>query len=290
MLTDRRYREFYGHRRLHDVNAREAAADRVAQTLPRSTAPVPATVQLEADTLSRDGFVFLPDLVSKAQVDDVLAYCTDLPAHDPYRPELGTFIAPGNVPPVTHVSHYTNQAILQAPHLLAFANDPRVLAIVEDSLGAKPTIAALRLWWSTPTPSGESEHAENFHRDIDDLRFLKLFVYLTDVDDQSGPHIYARGSHRKNTLTQLGRFTDEEVEAAVGADTILRLKGPAGTSFLESTYGLHRGLPPTHRPRLVFQPLYTLRPVIFGPKRPVRSARPAEAALDPYVNRVFLRR
>lgn len=289
MMTDRRYREFYSQRRITEIEARDAAANRVAQVLPRSGTALSPERRGEADALSRDGFAFLPGLVSREQVDDVLAYCTDLPAHDPYRPQLGTFRAPDEVPPVTHVSHYANDAILNAPHLLSIANDPRVLDVVEAFLGAKPTIGALRLWWSTPTASGEPEHAENFHRDIDDLRFIKLFVYLTDVDDESGPHIYARGSHRENVLTTVGRFTDEQVAEAVGSDKIMRLKGPAGTAFVESTYGLHRGLPPISKPRLVFQPLYTLRPVIFGPSRPVRSQTPAEAGLDPYVNRVFLR-
>lgn len=287
-IVDRRYREFSRHRRMRDLTAREEAADKIARGLPRSAGVSDAPYQRESEQLQRDGYTFLPDLVSSQQIRDVLAHCENLPAHDPYRPELGTFTAPENVPPVTHVAHYSNEAILDAPHLLSIANDPRVLTIVERFLGAKPTIGALRLWWSTPTPSGEPEHAELFHRDIDDLRFVKLFVYLTDVDDESGPHIYASGSHRKNTLTQVGRFTDKEVADAVGEETIVRLKGPAGTSFIESTYGLHRGLPPTRKPRLVFQPLYTLRPVIFGPRRPIRRRSALDGAVDRYVNRVFL--
>lgn len=286
LATDRRYRQFYAQRKLVDLSVREHAADQFAASLPRSIGndiPSEAAVQM-----ARDGFAPVPDLVTPAQVADLRAYFNELPAHDPYRPGLGKFRAPHDVPPQTHVSHYANDAIAAAPHIFDIANDPRVLNTVERFLGCKPTLAAIRVWWSTPSASETPEHAENFHRDVDDLRFVKLFVYLTDVDDQSGPHIYAVGSHRKNVLTRIGRFTDAEVAAACGDETIRRFTGPAGTSFLENTYGLHRGLPPVRHPRMILQPLYTLRPIIFGPRRPLRQFRADEARLDRYINRVFL--
>ena len=109
------------------------------------------------------------------------------------------------------------------------------------------------------------------------------------MDEDAGPHIFAAGSHNRDVLTEIRRFTDDEVEEAVGRDNIQRLCGPAGTTFIENTYGLHRGLPPRIRPRLVFQPLYSLRPVIYGPKRPLRHKSAGDPPdLDPYVNRVFL--
>ena len=286
LATDRRYREFYAQRRIEDISAREDAAARIAKLLPRSN-NFSADPEA-ADQLKQDGFVPLPDLISIQQVSELRAYFADLPAHDPYRPELGNFRAPQDVPPQTHVSHYSDEAIVSAPHIFKIANDARVLSIVENFLGCKPTLAAIRVWWSTPSTSREPEHAENFHRDIDDLRFIKLFIYLTDVDEYSGPHIYATGSHRKNVLTSVGRFPDQEVEAAVGKDSIVQFTGPAGTCFLENTFGLHRGLPPTKQARLILQPLFALRPIIFGPRRPLRRFRADEATLDRYINRVFL--
>jgi ectoine hydroxylase-related dioxygenase (phytanoyl-CoA dioxygenase family) len=169
------------------------------------------------------------------------------------------------------------------------ANDPRVLLVVEGALGAKPTLAAIRVWWSTPTQSGEPEHAELFHRDVDDLRFIKLFVYLTDVDENTGPHMFVSGSHRQNRLTAISRYGDSEVEQAFGSRNILSITGKAGTAFLENTFGVHRGVPPRQGPRLIFQPLYTLRPVIFGPPKPLCRRENFSPSFDPYINRVFLR-
>lgn len=288
-LTDRRFREFYRQRRILDLDQRGMAADRLVSRLPRSTASEPSSIAAEAAALAQEGYVFLDPLIATPAIDDVLAYLSDQRCRDPYRPHLGSFRAPEEVPPETHVSHYSNEVIIDAPHLLGIANHPRVLAIVEKVLGARPTIGGLRLWWSTPSRSSEPEHAEKFHRDVDDLRFLKLFVYLTDVDEDSGPHMFAAGSHRKDALTRIRRYEDAEVAAAVGAQSIMRFTGPAGTSFIENTYGLHRGLPPRSKARLVFQPLYTLRPVIYGPRKPLRRVAGSDPErLDPYVNRVFL--
>ncbi len=181
--------------------------------------------------MTRDGFQRLPALLTKAEIADVHAYFATRPARDPYRRELGRFTAPADVPPETHVAYFDDADVLDCPHLARVATDSRVLAAVEAYLGGPATISALRAWWSTPTPDGGAEHAEMFHRDVDDFRFAKLFVYLTDVDDEAGPHLFVRGSHRANRLTAIRRYTDAEVEDAFGAENFVRFTGPAGTSL-----------------------------------------------------------
>jgi hypothetical protein len=287
--TDERYRAFNAQRKIVDLDQRTSAASDTAKQLPRSRGGA-AVVDPEAvKHLAEAGWVGLPGLVAPEWVAEIRAYFADKLARDPYRADLGRFKAPDEVPPQTHVSHYDNEQIVRAPHLLAIANDPRVLGVVEAWMGAKPTLAALRVWWSTPTAEGEAEHAELFHRDVDDLQFVKLFVYLTDVTEDTGPHIYVEGSQRMNRLTEIGRYGDDEVGRTFGEQAIRCFTGPAGTAFLENTYGMHRGLPPRAAPRLIFQPLYAQRPLIFGPKKPVIGAAEVGLTLDPYINRVFVR-
>ena len=287
-VTDERHRAFNAQRKIVDLAQRTEAARRAAERLPRAAAPLPESDEQALARLDADGWLALPGLIQPQWVDEIKAYLAGRLARDPYRPELGRFRAPDEVPPQTHVSHFNNADIVRAPHLMAIANDPRVLALVEAWMGVKPTLAALRVWWSTPTATGEPEHAELFHRDVDDLQFIKLFVYLTDVGEETGPHIFVEGSQRIDKLTRIARYTDEQVAEAFGEDAIRRFTGPAGTAFLENTYGMHRGLPPRAGPRLIFQPLYAQRPLIFGPKRPVISASELSLKVDPYVNRVFV--
>jgi hypothetical protein len=219
----------------------------------------------------------------------MVAYFSEQECADPYRPKLGGFRVNGAVPNGTHVAFFSNDVVAAAPHVFAIGNDPHVLAIVAAALGAKPTISYMTAWWSLPAGDGTAQHAERFHRDVDDWRFIKLFCYLTDVDEAAGPHVFVRGSHRINRLTDIRRFSDEEIASAFAPDDIVVFTGPAGTSFLENTSGIHRGIPAASKPRLIFQVLYSLRPVIYGPENPVvrLGANGVPADLDPYVNRVY---
>ena len=121
--------------------------------------------------------------------------------------------------------------------MLDIANDPNVLSIVSGFLGAKPTISLITAWWSIPHADGKAEEAELFHRDVDDIRFVKLFCYLTDVDEASGPHMFVPGSQSVDRLTKIRRYQDSEILDAFGEDSVSTFTGKAGTAFLENTYG-----------------------------------------------------
>lgn len=270
---DPRFAAFEAQRHLRGHAVRFAAAAEVARQMGGTQCAPPIE-------LDRRGIAVIDPLLSPAQAGEVRAFLADRLVRDPYR-RNGRFTAQA-IPPETHVAHYDLDDIMACPHVMSAASSTAVLTAVEGYLGARPTIEAMRLWWSSPSTG--AEHIELFHRDVDDVRFVKLFVYLTDVDEAAGPHVYVPGSHRDERLTDIRRFSDEEVGEVGEAETIT---GPAGTTFLADTYGIHRGLPPLERPRLAFQALYTLRPSIYGPRRPQRAWREGDG--DPYATRLYLR-
>jgi Phytanoyl-CoA dioxygenase (PhyH) len=288
LLTDKRYMQFYSQRRIRNIPSRERMADRLAARLP--SYKVDGETSGAASTLKDRGYLFLDDLISTDQLHAMRAFFSNNVCADPYRSHLGQFIAPGAAPPETHVAFFTNETIIRAPHALEIANNPKVLSIVSGFLGAKPTISYMTAWWSMPHQDGKAEEAELFHRDVDDIRFVKLFCYLTDVDDVSGPHMFVPGSQNINKLTEIRRYEDGEIMGAFGADSLSKFTGEAGTAFLENTFGFHRGVPPSHKPRLLFQVLYTLRNSIYGPSKPVAQmgAGGIPNGLDPFINRVYL--
>lgn len=53
--------------------------------------------------------------------------------------------------------------------------------------------------------------------------------------------VFVKGFHKQNALTEIRRFSDAETESTFGANNLVRFTGPAGTAFLENTYGIHRG-------------------------------------------------
>ncbi len=94
---------------------------------------------------------------------------------------------------------------------------------------------------------------------MDRLRFIKFFVYLTDVGPHNGPHVVVRGTHNKRPAVfyKDRRFTDEEVNAAFPDGEVRSIEGPAGTVLAVDTSALHKGQPLESGHRLLLQVEYT---------------------------------
>lgn len=276
---------------LKSARARDAAT-RLAQRwvgdrpLPVGTSRVADVSRASAD-LRRDGYAKLGALLDQRTVSELLAHFSERSCFDPFEPG-GTRFSPSNPPEQCKTAHFDRRELLECPLVVDVANDPGVLEIVRDYLGATPTLANLTMWWSYPGREGR-ELGQSFHRDRDDLRFCKLFIYLTDVDETSGPHVYVRGSADMWKLTEPRRFTDAEVEGAFGSESITTFCEPAGAAFLVDTFGVHKGLAPTKRNRLLLQVEYTLLPV--GRERYDRGYKLDDIGThDSYVNRLFVQK
>ena len=77
-----------------------------------------------------------------------------------------------------------------------------VLKIAKEYLGNEPVSQNVSIWWSFAKPESVKSNVYNFHYDIDNLKFIKLFTYLTPVDENNGPHIIYPGTHKTKTLLQ----------------------------------------------------------------------------------------
>lgn len=142
--------------------------------------------------------------------------------------------------------------------------DESLLALAQAYLGATPMQDMVAMWWSVAAGNdASSAAAQLFHVDLDRLRFLKVFVYVTDVDDETGPHSFVRGSHRDSPkhFRADRRYSDTEVGAAFDG-SVASIIGPRGTIFCADTRGLHKGQPLRRGHRLVFQMEYTTS--LFG--------------------------
>jgi len=145
------------------------------------------------------------------------------------------------------------------------ANDPYLLSIAACYLKVPPKLMSVNMWWTFPVNASEEDrarHAHVFHFDLDDLKFVKFFFYLTDVDDQAGPHVYVKTSNRvikyKTPLLKSRRFTDDEIVAGYGAENVVKVLGPAGTCLIEDTITVHKGVTPVSRARLMLQFEYSI--------------------------------
>ena len=94
---------------------------------------------------------------------------------------------------------------------------------------------------------------------MDRFKWLKVFIYITDVGPDNGPHSYVRGSHRTGAIPSdilrrgYVRLTDEEVSTVYPKDDILVFDAPRGTIIIEDTRGLHKGVHVREGARLILQ-------------------------------------
>ena len=118
----------------------------------------------------------------------------------------------------------------------------------------------LGMWWHTPfSDRPDSEAAQYFHFDMDRPKWLKFFIYLTDVETTSGPHTFIAGSHKTESIPSsllskgYARLTDEEVKNAFDEKDIIEFAAPRGTIIAEDTRGLHKGKHVQKGDRLILQ-------------------------------------
>lgn len=248
--------------------------------------------------LETDGITPLPP-IDPAIVASLRSYFENTPCQDPFRPHLGWFRPDSPPSPESNMGYHGVDQILRAPHVLALFNDPQVLETAELYLGCKPILDNIGCWWSWGGESfGGREAAkgtQRHHRDLDSLRGFKLFFYLTDVDEDGGPHIFVKGSHRSRLLSTGRALTDAQVEAAFGtAGTVtmppVTITGPAGSRFLGDTYGVHKGALPRRGRRLLLTAQYNVNRSPHGPTVPPLDRRCAEVpdGLDPFVNQIYV--
>jgi hypothetical protein len=240
--------------------------------------------------LRERGHYIFPQRLPDDLCERLLAYALSQPCK--LRPMDG--MHPGKV--VRDVYHRTapravrydfeTQDLLCNEDIQKLLADLSFAAISQDYLGARPVLDVMGLWWHTGfSDQPDSEAAQYFHFDMDRLKWLKFFIYLTDVAPENGPHSFVEGTHRTGGISQslldkgYARLTDEEVKAELGDKGIIEFAAPRGTILAEDTRGLHKGKHVEHGDRLVLQ--FQFSNSLFGafyPKSTIPTAVAQELA------------
>lgn len=242
----------------------------------------PENEKLVAKKLHENGFVELDHTLSKDLINSIKEFCSKQLLFDPFHRELGEF-SEQSIPSKTHVANFYRKDLVQNSDIVKIANDPGLLRVVQEFLGAKPTISNVNMWWSKAGQK-QAEDAQLFHRDVDDIKFCKLFIYLTDVGENDGPHTYVKGSSSTNILTKIRRYQDEEIHEAFGEKNVINFTRPIGSCFIVDTYGFHKGTLPKENDRLLLQVQYSLNPIGIEEYTPIKT----QHSYNPYINRLIL--
>ena len=181
--------------------------------------------------------------------------------------------------------HFAPDDLANQVDIQNLAADSGLLDIAQRFLGCLPVLDSIAMWWSTAhLEKAADEIAQTFHIDYDRVRWLKVFIYLTDVTPASGAHVFVRHSHlreaRRAELIGRGyvRLPDADIQRVYRPDEIVDICGPAGTVLFEDTSGFHKGKMPESKERLMLEFQFSCN--LFGANyRPMHLSQPVGARL-----------
>jgi hypothetical protein len=267
MLTNGRFTDYLAGRLARRVPP-VAEAD--------TTGIVPSLSAAEHQTvlanLRRDGIHVFQRRLDSAVCDELVAFACRTPCA-PAGDHLPTdhppiLFDPGN--PVAPTYWFDQQQLAEFPLVQRLLTDPTWLKLAQDYLGMEPILNIHTMWWSSAFKrSADHKSAQLFHFDLDRAKFLKFFIYLGDVTEETGPHVFVRGTHVRKVrpLLRDGRISDGDLFTHYPPERAITITGPKGTMFAEDTRGFHKGMPVLKGTRLAFEIEYVSDR--FGRSEPV---------------------
>ena len=133
------------------------------------------------------------------------------------------------------------------------------LNISRNYFGSEPILSNIGIAITYPTNQPMSEFAQLYHFDLDRIKWLKFFIYLSDVSLEEGPHSYIEGTHKvlgkPYELVKKGykRITDEEFFRYVDKSKEKMVIGEKGTIFVGDSSAFHKGNNPKKNNRIMLQ-------------------------------------
>jgi ectoine hydroxylase-related dioxygenase (phytanoyl-CoA dioxygenase family) len=158
---------------------------------------------------------------------------------------------------------YESNDLIKSKLIQDLAFDRKILSIAEDYLGTAPILDIVTAWWSVPSENPDKKAAQFWHFDMDRPTWLKVFFYLTDCNEDNGPHCYISGTHLKKKIPfklrykGYSRLNDFEIVNTIQKRLIKKFTTNKGSVLFEDSSGLHKGLKLKAGSRLILQFQYS---------------------------------
>jgi hypothetical protein len=236
--------------------------------------------------LNQEGYVVFEDVLSEQFCNDFLQMS--------FKIDGITRVMDGGVGQVQKVKFdranpqsirvdYSSQDLVNEPLVQQLISDESILGFAQSYLKSAPIIDLVAMWWHTDfSRIADKEAAQWFHFDMERIKWIKFFFYITDVTESTGPHVFVPKTHKTFgipfALRRKGytRLSDDEVQNFFPSNTWREFTGKRGTLIVEDTRGLHKGKHCVDGDRLLFQIEFTssafgakLNPVILVPSNKV---------------------
>lgn len=140
----------------------------------------------------------------------------------------------------------------------------RLLDIANTYLGMWTKLEYIDVWYTPPADESERKSSQRWHRDFNDRHLLKAFLYLVDVDEETGPFEYVPRSAPGSELDHLWPWRplgdnyppDDELAAKIEGKSV-SFVAPKGTVIFCNTSGFHRGGFASGKPRALATVTYS---------------------------------
>jgi hypothetical protein len=161
-----------------------------------------------------------------------------------------------------YVVHATSQQILEYPEIFLWGLEQRLLNMAENYLGL--AVAYHGVFFRRDLSNSVEKKSRLWHIDSDDRKFLKIIVYLNDIDEDGGPFQYLP----KPLTLQVARFLgykygyikDRTMQRVISSSLYQSCTGRAGTVVFADTASIfHRGKVPVNSDRFAVFYDYTSR-------------------------------
>ncbi|MFN8576587.1 MAG: phytanoyl-CoA dioxygenase family protein [Candidatus Sericytochromatia bacterium] len=141
---------------------------------------------------------------------------------------------------------YSLKLLINTPEVFEIIQDNNFTALSQQFFNSKSLLTTLNLWWTTPIRDDMDRYTgQVFHIDIDRSQVLLILIYINDVDENNGPHIYVKNSHKNvpHHLLQDRRMKEDEMINEYSKENLIRITGKKGTVIVTDPIGFHRGEP-----------------------------------------------
>ena len=135
--------------------------------------------------------------------------------------------------------------VISIPEVWKLISHIDAYSIASSYLNCSPILTSVDSWYVVPFAGPNdgafdaySDAAQSFHYDMDWIKFVKFFINLDNVDEDSAPFEFVPSSHKlaMMNLRQDRRLYDSEADSL----SVVKALGEAGSVFIADTSGYHR--------------------------------------------------
>lgn len=230
-----------------------------------SQRPLDALVREGTNLLKKNGYYQIPFKLSKENCQKILnkseSFDYSLLQNDE---KVINNVSFKEIKSKSPIAAYANESsLIKDDLILSIGASDIITSIVYEYLGPSIFLKNLLLWYSFPSSKPSSEAAQIFHFDQDCIKWLKVFIFLSDIEIVNGPHEAILSSHipgsKPASLLKKGysRFSDNQLRKFYDTALFKIFTGSKGTIILADTRCWHKGNNVLSGTRAMLQYQYT---------------------------------